>query len=244
MAHTTADVVERMKQAFSDKSGLPVFIPMTSDLKVRVDWFKETDFREIVDLVLRSRDEGKGVGASEFSSEEIIRQKIEDPQTKLSVSREVGTNHLVAVFFMFPCLLSRSQRSPNCGAFGFVHEKYRGKGVGASMILLQQFLACSLGQRTVLGRHALTSRTNIPGRSAGATYLGIIPKSLRMQNLTAVVDDVITYYGFHAPQLQPVSVEFSFLDRVSSVVLVPLVTSSQRNSATELAQSNVVGHVP
>ena len=66
-----------------------------------------------------------------------------------------------------------------------------------------KYMASSLGYRSVLSRHALTSRTNIPGRAAGATYMGIIPKSLRIDKLNVVVDDVIVYYGYHWPQVAP-----------------------------------------
>ena len=192
-----------MRESFFGKTDFPMVIQFTEDLKLHIDWYKESDYKNVIQLMIDASKEGKGVGTKEFPNEESIKLKIKDPSEKMFVCKDNMNMKLVSAFFLSPCPLSRSQHSPNMGAYGFVDEEYRGQGIGQNLIYLMKYMASSLGYRSVISRHALTSRTNIPGRAAGATYMGIIPKSLRIDKLNVVVDDVIVYYGYHWPQVAP-----------------------------------------
>ena len=198
-----------MSESFSGTLVVPKVIKFSENLDLHIDWYKESDYAEVVELMRAATKEGKGVGVKEFQTEDSIREKINDPNENLFVYRDNSNRNLISAFFISPCTLSRSQNSPNRGAYGFVNETYRGQGVGQKLIYLMKYVASSLGYRSVVGRHALTSRTNIPGRAAGATYMGIIPKSLSIDRPNVVVDDVIVYYGYHWPKVCPEKVNLS-----------------------------------
>ena len=192
-----------MRESFFGNADVPKVVQFTEELELYIDWYKESDYQNVIQLMIDASKEGKGVGTKEFPNEESIRLKIQDPNEKMFVCKDNKNMKLVSAFFLSPCPLSRSQHSPNMGAYGFVDKVYRGQGIGQNLIYLMKYMASSLGYRSVISRHALISRTNIPGRSAGATYMGIIPKSLRIDKLNVVVDDVIVYYGYHWPQVAP-----------------------------------------
>ncbi len=203
-ARVVSDVVAaRVVQAYQSSPALPKEIQFTDSLKLRIDWYKETDFKEIVALVLGTAKEKKGVGDDEFPSESSLREKVNCPREVIYVARNASDNELVSVFFLSPCALSRSEHSPNVGAYAFVNTKHRGQRVGENLIFLMKFVASSLGHRAVVGRHALTTRAIIPGRASGGTYHGVIPKSVRIGN-SLVVDDLIVSYAFHWPKVSQV----------------------------------------
>ena len=204
-----------MRGSFFGSVDVPKVIKFSEDLELLIDWYKECDYEEVAQLMKAATKEGKGVGVKEFTTEGSIKEKIDDPNEKIFTCRDNSNRQLISAFFISPCSLSRSQNSPNRGAYGFVNELYRGQGIGQNLIyLMMKYMASSLGYRSVIGRHALTSRTNIPGRAAGATYMGIIPKSLKIDKPNVVVDDVIVYYGYHWPKLSPEKVFLSYLCRL------------------------------
>ena len=197
---TNIDAEENIRKSFFRDDNFPKIIQFTNSLKLQIDWYKESEYRDVLQVIDAAVKEGGGVGSKEFSNEESIRRRIQDPNEKLSLCRDTSNKKLVSAFFFSPCSLSRSQHSPNMGSYGFVNSEYRGRGVGQNLIYLMKYIAASLGHRSVLCRQAVTSRINIPGRGAGGTYTGIIPKSMKIEKpINVVVDDVIAYYGNASP---------------------------------------------
>ena len=129
-----------------------------------------------------------------------------DVESKLEKSvayilRDTSENgHLIAVSVLVPCSLARSERPVYWGGNTVVHEKYRGRSIVRFIATVTKYIASAQGQGAVLGRHTITAKTNLPARSSGAIYLGIIPKSIRIKKPNVVADDIIVFYGDHWPR--------------------------------------------
>ena len=157
---------------------------------------KSRDFEQLFSLMKGASDEGIGIDSKEYTSSERV-EKVLDKSITYVWKEESPTGNLMAASLIMPCVLSRSERPVYNGSNLVVHEKYRSRGIGRFVLVSMQKM--NLGHNPVLGRHTIIARSMLPARFVGATYLGIIPKSIRLRKPEVVVDDVIVYYGHHMP---------------------------------------------
>ena len=196
-----SDVIpEELKDRLLNDPSLPVVIPFKNHVNFYINLYKEeTDLKDICALMKGVSDEGLGIGSKEYATDDDVKEKLRQGTT--FVLRDTCENgNLIALNILVPCSLSRSEHPLYTGSNIAVHEKYRSQGIGEFLIIVLQYIGSGLGLKPVLGRHTITARSNIPARSGGAVYLGIIPKSIRIKKPNVVADDIIVFYGDHWPE--------------------------------------------
>ena len=195
------DVIPKeLKERLLNDPSLPVVIPFKDKVSLYINLYKEErDFKDICAVMKGVSDEGLGIGSKEYVTDYDVKDKLR--QSTTFVLRDTCENgNLIAVNILVPCSLTRSERPLYTGSNIAVHEKYRSQGIGEFLIVVLQYIGSGQGLKPVLGRHTITTRSNIPARSGGAVYLGIIPKSIRIKKPKVVADDIIVFYGDHWPR--------------------------------------------
>ena len=175
-------------------------IPFKNNVNIYINLFNEDrDFKDIYALMKGVSDEGLGISSKEYTTDDDVKDKLR--QSTTFISRDNGENgNLIAVNILMTCSLTRSERPLYTGGNVAVHEKYRSRGIGKFLVVVLQYIASGQGLKPLLDRRTITARSNIPVRSGGAVYLGIIPKSIRIKKPNVVADDIIVFYGDHWPR--------------------------------------------
>ena len=170
----------RPGEGLLNNPSLPTVVPF-GNLRIHIDMYKkERDFREISSLMKAASEEGIGFDSKEFVTNDDVDRKLN--KSVGYILRDTSeTGPLVAASFMVPCSLSRSERPVYWGGNGVVSKKYRSQGIAEFLLTAIRHLSRGQGHNAVLARHTITAKSNLPGRSCGAVYLGIIPKSIRIR---------------------------------------------------------------
>ena len=174
------------------KFHLPAEVVLSDSEVAVVDWYKG-DKKQFQDLcsVLRpgSEENTKGIQTDEFPTEKDVQRKLNE--SKVLVCAEKNSGRFLAGFLFFRSPLARSTRPIHSGGFVLVNPSYRGQNLALKVLILMAFIAIDEGYTGLYGRVAMTARSIVPSRRAGAKYYGIIPDSLKVLGRDEWVDDLV-----------------------------------------------------
>ena len=207
MAGKRAVIPQELKDRLLNDPSLPVVIPFKNNVNIYINLYNEyRDFKDICPLMKSVSDEGLGIGSKEYATDDDVKDKLRQGTTFILRDNDENGN-LIGVNILMPCSLTKSERPLYTGSNVAVHPKYRSQGIGEFVLVVLQYIASGQGLKPILGRHTITARSNIPARSGGAVYLGIIPKSIRIKKPNVVADDIIVFYGDHWPRKKEETVD-------------------------------------
>ena len=171
---------------------LPAEIAISENDTAVVQWYQENEHFEDLCRILKpgAEENAKGIKTDEFPTEDDVRRKIKNSKVVVGIDKKSGT--LIGGWLFFRSPLARSTEPAHTGGFILVNPKYRGEGLGEKLLIFMAFMAMDMGYTGMYGRVAVTARTIVPSRRAGAKYYGVIPNSLKVLGREEWVDDIVT----------------------------------------------------